>query len=127
MQLPIRLAAVMFALNGVGFGLSSLGASLYLARSGSLPVVAGFRAFSGPFERIGWPAFTWMLVLFGVLSLLELLPAVWLWRGLKAGAIAGVLLSGVNLVFWSGFDLPYAHLTGLLRVLFVAVGWKTLR
>ena len=60
-------------------------------------------------------------------GLLEVLAGVWLWRGLKQGALLGVVLSAVNAVFWVGFALPIPLIGGPLRILLLMLGWRSLR
>lgn len=125
--LSIRVAAIIFILVGAGFGLSAIPVIRYILRNNDLPVMMfGIRAFSGPFERFGWSTFTVLLGVFAVLSLLEVLAGIWLWSGSKQGAILGLVLSGVNLVFWIGFALPFPLILGPLRVLLVLFGWRSL-
>lgn len=126
--LSIRVAAIIFILVGAGFGLSAIPVIRYILRHNDLPVMMfGIRAFSGPFERLGWSTFTVLLGVFAVLSLLEVLAGVWLWRGLRQGAILGIILSGLNMIFWIGFALPIPLIGGPLRVLLVIVGWRSLQ
>jgi len=125
--LSITVASVLFVVIGLGFGLSAFPVARYLARHHELPIVFGIRAFAGPFERFGPGVFGRLLTAYGVLSLLEVLAGVWLWRGLKQGALLGVVLSAVNAVFWVGFALPIPLIGGPLRILLLMLGWRSLR
>jgi len=125
---PVRIAAVIFILNGLGFGLSALPVIRYVLRYQDLPTVLfGIRSFSGPFERFGWPTFTLLLGIFAALSLLEVLAGIWLWQGLTRGAVLGLVLSGVNMIFWIGFALPFAIIGGPIRVILTVLGWRSLQ
>lgn len=127
MALLLRISSLLFFAVGLGFGISAFPVLRYIGRNGDLPVVLGIRAFSGPFERLGLDAFSRLLVAFGVLSLLEVLPGIWIWQGLKKGAYVGMLLSAINLPFWIGFSLPIPLVLGPLRVLLLAWTWTSLK
>lgn len=127
MPTSLKLAAALFIVTGLGFGVRAFQVAPYALRHQDLPVWMGIRAFSGPFERFGWSTFAALLVIFGVLSLLEVLAGVLIWRGLKLGAILGLVLSAANLIFWIGFFLPGALLAGPVRVILVILGWNQFR
>ena len=83
----IRVAGVTYVALGLGFGVGALVALASLARDGELPMTPwGFRALSGPFERLRHQKqFTALgLGLVGVCAL-DVVAGVWLWQGRERG------------------------------------------
>lgn len=124
----IRAAAVLYVALGLGFGIGGAVTLDHLARNGELPMTPwGFRALSGPFERLGVERFTqlgWALV--GVCAL-DLLAGFWLWQGRRRGARLGLATTPAALFLGAGFALPFL-LAGIpLRVALVLLGRPTLR
>ena len=103
----VRAAALSFILEAAGFGLAMPIALAHLHRTGELPMTPwGFRAFAGPFEKLGHDQFAalgWTLV--AALSV-DVLAGVWLWRGQRRGARLGLAMTPVVLALASGFALP---------------------
>lgn len=111
----IRIAALLF-IGDAGFGLTMPFALAHLARTGELPMTPfGFRAFSGPFERLGPGPFTalgWALV--GVCAA-EVVAGVWLWRSQRRGARLGLATTPFALALGGGFALPFLLIPAPIR------------
>lgn len=124
----VRAAAVLYVALGVGFGVGGAVALDHLTRHGELPMTPwGFRALSGPFERLGVERFSalgWALV--GVCAL-DMIAGLWLWQGRRRGARLGLATTPPALFLGAGFALPFL-LAGIpLRVALVLLGRRTLR
>jgi hypothetical protein len=124
----ITLAAILYGWFGLAFLVSSLLIGIYTLRNGALPVVFGIDMLAGPIsQRFGPRATIAATVPWGVVNVLELVAASWLWRSRKRGGTLGVLLFPAGAIFWIGFALPIMVVVGPLRVLLLAAGWKGLR
>ena len=115
-------------IGDAGFGISMPIALAHLARTGELPMTPwGFRAFSGPFERLGEERFStlgWALV--GVCGL-EVVAGIWLWQGRRRGARLGLAVTPFALALGSGFALPFLLLPAPIRAALVVAGRRSLR
>jgi hypothetical protein len=124
----IRAAGVMYVALGLGFGVGALVALASLARDGELPMTPwGFRALSGPFERLSPQQFTALgLGLVGVCAL-DVVAGVWLWQGKRRGANLGLATTVPALALGTGFALPFLLAGVPIRVGLVLAGRRTLR
>ena len=106
-SLQTRLAAGLFLVPAVGFGLTTPFVLGYLAREGDLPTIIGIRALSGPFEQhVGRGTFSvlgWALV---ASCALDAITGLWLWRGQRQGALLGLGSTPFSLALGIGFALP---------------------
>ena len=98
--IAVRLAATSYVLD-LAFAVAMPVALTRLARSGELPMTPwGFRAFSGPFERLGPTAFGILgVALMGVCAV----EAV----ARRRGATLGLAITPATLVLGMGFALPF--------------------
>ena len=124
-----RIAAVVTWVYAAGFGLPAIPVAVYLLRYGRLPTFLGlFPMYGGPwssrFERRTVMA---LLVAFLVLTLVVAWAAWLVWNGSRTGAVLGLALLLVEVVFWLGFALPIPWLIGVARVVLLAVSWRSLR
>jgi hypothetical protein len=105
--IAVRLAAASYVLD-LGFAVAMPIALTRLARTGELPMTPwGFRAFSGPFERLGPAAFGILgFALMGACAV-EAVAGVWLWQGRRRGATLGLAVTPATLVLGMGFALPF--------------------
>ncbi len=126
--LAIRAAAALYVALGLGFGAGALVALNHLAREGELPMTPwGFRALSGPFEKLGpgpFAALGWALV--GV-CVLDVVAGAWLWQGRRRGARLGIATTPIALGLGAGFTLPFLLAGVPIRVALVLGGRKGLR
>ncbi len=124
----ITLAAILYCWFGLAFLISSLLIVIYTLRNGELPVMFGIKMLSGPFsERLGLDAVIAATVPWGVVNVLELVAGYWLWKSRKQGGKLALVLFPAGMIFWIGYALPIMVVIGPLRVLLLAMGWKTLR
>jgi len=101
-----RAAGISFNLE-LAFGITMPIALAHLARRGELPMTPfGFRAFSGPFERLGARRFALLgAALMGV-SALNFVAGLWLVQGRRRGAVLGLALTPPATILGLGFALP---------------------
>jgi hypothetical protein len=62
-----------------------------------------------------------------VVSILEVVAGVWLWRSLKRGGWLGLVLQPLNLFFAVGFGIPILYLLAPLWSILLLSGWRSLR
>ena len=113
-----RWAAVSVLLPALGFGLPTPFVLAYLGQNGHLPTTPfGFRSHAGgPFEQLGPEAFVAVGWLFVATCAIDALAAGWLWRGERRGAVLGLALTPVQLVFAVGFAFPFLLLALPIRI-----------
>jgi hypothetical protein len=123
-----RVAAVLTWLYAAGFGLFAIPVSAYLQATGRLP------SFFGMFDMYGgaWSGstsdetFSQLLYAFLALQLVVAWSGWLLWRGERRGAILNLLTLPAEAVFWVGFALPLPWVTGIARIMLLAVAWRSL-
>jgi hypothetical protein len=125
---PARAAGLSLFLEALGFGGSMPFALAHLARRGELPMTPwGFRAFAGPFERLGHRRFALLgAALMGV-SALEAVAGVWLAQGRRRGAFLGLALTPFATVLGVGFVLPFWLAPIPVRTAILLRSWRRLR
>lgn len=124
----LRIAAGLLALSGVGFGIPCIIGIRSLAAGKGVPLVMGFPSYGGGvFERFGIHSTVPLLAGFLLVCALEVVAAVMVWKGSRAGAILGLVLLVPGLVYWVGFSLPFGPLFGVARAILLVVGWGRLR
>jgi hypothetical protein len=124
------VAAILFWVVAVGFGLSVIPVSRYLIVHDELPTVPvlGFRAFGGGFfERFATMPFVWLFSAFFALNAAEAVAGWLLWNGARSGAVLGLALLPVGAIFWWGFALPIPPIIAFARTVLIIVGWASLR
>jgi hypothetical protein len=116
-------------LPALGFGLPTPFVLAHLQRNGELPMTPfGFRSHSGgPFEQLPSDAFVAVGLLFVATCAADVLAAAWLWRGQRRGAVLGLALTPVQLVFAIGFAFPFLLLAVPLRVALILAAKPGLR
>jgi hypothetical protein len=121
-------AAVLYCWFGLAFLVSSLLIGIFAQRNGRLPIVFGIEMLAGPFsDRFGPQGAIAAALPWSIVNILEMLAGYWLWTSRKQGAKLGLLLLPAGMIFWIGYALPIMVVIGPLRVLLIAIGWKTLR
>ena len=126
--LSARVAAVMYVLLGVGFGVGAAVTLALFARDGELPMTPwGFRSLAGPFSDIGD---TETLVLgAGLVALCaaDTVAGAGMWRGRRWAGRLAVATTPVALLFAGGFALPFLLIGIPVRLAFLAESWRRLR
>ncbi len=123
----VRTAAVLFAVNGLGFGIPAIIGMRSLATGHGVAMVMGFPAYGGgPFERMGLKSTVGLLTVFLLVCLLEVGAAFLLWNGAKAGAILGLAILLPGAVFWWGFALPIPPILATAWTSLLIWKWNTL-
>jgi hypothetical protein len=67
----------------------------------------GFRALSGPFERLGSDWFSALGVALAAVSALNLVAGAWLWRGERRGLRLSLATFAPTMALGVGFALPF--------------------
>ncbi|WP_141277349.1 hypothetical protein [Pseudonocardia hydrocarbonoxydans] len=110
----LRCGSVAAAVAGLGFGVPGVVGVGYLAEHGEVWRLFGLPTYGeGPFDAVGLPASVPLLGAFVAVCAAETGLAVLLWRG--RGRRPALLLLPVELVFWTGFALPFGPPLGLAR------------
>jgi hypothetical protein len=124
----LRIAAILFAVNGFGFGACAVYGIQSLASGNGVPTVMGFPSYGGgPFERRGIPSTVPLLAGFLVVCLLEVVAAWGMWTGQRWGAWLGLALLPFGAVYWWGFALPFGWVLRLGGSVLVLLRWDGLR
>ena len=101
--------------------------TLYVAFSqGSLPTFGGIHLLGGPFEKLGIGALIVAGIGYIMVSALKILAAYWLGNSRKDGAVLEIILLGLSVIFWYGFELPLGPILGIIQVVLLVLGWKAL-
>ena len=115
-----RLAGSVSAFLGVGFGLPCVLGIRHFAQTGQVWTFMGFPTYGdGPFERIGLPTSTALLVGFLLVCIAEVALAMMLWTDAPHAAAVSYALLPFEFVFWIGFALPFGPLLGIVRTVLV--------
>lgn len=123
----IRVAAVLWWVNGVGFGLPVIPAIRHLRREHEVMTLFGFPAYGGgPFERWGIQTTERLLLAFLLVNILEVVVGSLLWTGARSGAILGFALLPLAGIFWLGFALPFGPPVAIASTIIVILGWSHL-
>jgi hypothetical protein len=123
----IRASAVIYTALGLSFGVSTPIVLAHLGRTGSLPLMFGFRALAGPFESLGRPTFTALGSLLVAACGLDVAVGALLWRGRREGARLAVVATPISLALAIGFALPL-FLIGLpMAALLLVLGRSSLK
>ena len=113
-------AGLLSVFLGLGFGLPCLFGMRYFARTGEVWTFMGFPTYGdGPFERIGIPTSTPLLVGFLAVGVAEVVLGGMIWFDAPGAKLLSVVLLPVELVFWIGFALPFGPPLGIARTVLV--------
>jgi hypothetical protein len=111
--MPLRAAAILLWINGVGFGVCCLPGIRNLLTGRAIPMILGFPAYGrGPFERVGIPTTVPLLAGFLLVCILEVVAGWLVWSGATAGAVLAIGLLPVGAIFWC---------------VLIVVSWRSLR
>ena len=103
-----RAAAVILVAVGLGFGVPTPFVLEHVQRTGELPMTPfGFRAMSGPFERLGPEAFSALLIALAGVCAADVAAGVLTWRGDRRGPRLAAIATPPGIVLGLGFALPF--------------------
>ena len=123
-----KAAGLAYVLPALGFGLPTPFVLWHLARTLELPITPfGFRSHSGPFEDLGRDRFLLLGIVLMLSSLIDAIAGIWLWRGRRRGAIAGVAATPLTLLTAYGFAFPFLLLAIPIRLGLTIAAWPKLR
>ena len=114
-----RVLAVIYAVPGIGWTVSTLAVLAYQQQQGVLPMVFGLRMLGGPYSEITTDRLTplgWVLA--GILvavSIVDVVIGRWLWQGKPRGATLALVLALVSFALGWVFALPYLLVMAPLR------------
>jgi hypothetical protein len=124
----IRVAGGGHILLGAAFGPAALWATMHLRRSGELPMTPfGFRALSGPFERLGPTRFSALGIALTAISALNVVSGAWLWRGERRGLGLSLATFPPAMALGVGFALPFLLIGLPISLLLAVAGRRSLR
>ena len=121
----VRTLTVLMVFDALAWGFGVLPTLHYALRHQELPMFAGFRALSGPFEALGLNALIVAGLIYAAISLMKLLAAYWTWHLRRDGPVLELILLAISAIFWYGFALPIGPLVGLPQIVLIARTWKT--
>lgn len=127
-SVPLRIAAILLLLNGVGFGVFCVPAIRNLLGGRDIPYVMGFPAYGkGPFEQAGIPTTVPLLVGFLFVCILEAVAGWLLWDASRTGAIIALALLPFGAIFWWGFALPFGPIFAFISTVLILLNWQSLK
>ena len=113
-------AGSVSVLLGLGFGLPCLFGIRHLARTGEVWTFMGFPTYGGgPFERIGIPTSTPLLLGFLAVCLAEVAVGCLIWADAPGAKLVALALLPAEFAFWIGFALPFGPPLGIARTILV--------
>jgi len=112
----MKTAAIMCWVTGLGFGLPGVYGIAHLKRTGTIARFMGFPTYGeGPFERAGIETSVPLLSAFVTVCAAECVAGGLLWRNRRSGALLSFALLPVELMFWTGFALPFPPVAAAVR------------
>lgn len=121
----IRVAAVLAAFSGLGFGLPGLYAIWNMIQGRGIAYVMGLPTYGeGPFERWGIKTTIPLLVAFVLVCATEFVAGWMLWNSDKGGALLALALLPIELTFWIGFALPFGPIFAVARTGLILIAWN---
>lgn len=124
---PIALVSVVFFLDAFVWIVGTVPTLYYALDHRQLPTVGGIRLLGGPFEALGIDALIVAGIVYVVVSAFKILAAYWLWDARMDGAVLGLVLIGLSILFWYGFALPLGPVLGITEMILLVVAWNSLR
>jgi hypothetical protein len=126
--IALRAASAAYVLPGLGFGIGAVVTIRHLGEHGELPMTPwGFRAFDGPFVRLGPEAVTALLWLITATCAVDVAAGTGIWQRRRSAALVGVATTPVQLALGAGFLLPFLLAAIPIRLGLLAAGRRDLR
>jgi hypothetical protein len=124
----ITTASLFYVIAGLGTTASEIPAIVYMIQERRFPVVFGIPLMGNSYaERLGIDFTIRTALLFVVVSVLDALAGYRLWKSDRRGGVLGLILLPFALAFWILFEIPAGFVLGPVRVIALALGWKSLR
>ncbi len=109
-------AGTVSILLGLGFGIPCALGIHHFAQTSQVWTFLGFPTYgNGPFERIGLPTNTELLVGLLLVCLAEVAVGALLWAGATHAPTMSYALLPFEFAFWIGFALPVGPPLGIVR------------
>ncbi|HSV39036.1 MAG TPA: hypothetical protein VLI04_09770 [Nocardioidaceae bacterium] len=107
---------------GLGFGIPGVLGLRHFAHTGEVWTFMGFPTYGGgPFERMGLPTSTPLLLGFIAVCAAEVAVGVMLWVDAPYAATLSYVLLPFEFLFWIGFALPFGPILGVARTVVLMV------
>ena len=114
------VAGSLSVLLGTGFGLPCIFGISHFRRTGEVWTFMGFPTYGdGPFQRVGVPTSTGLLVAFLGVCLVEVAAGAMLWSDAPGAHLLSLVLLPFEFAFWIGFALPLGPPLGIARTVLV--------
>jgi hypothetical protein len=114
------VAGSLSVLLGIGFGLPCFLGIIHLRRTGEVWTLMGLPTYGdGPFERVGLPTSTALLVAFLGVCLVEVAAGAMIWADAPGANLLSLVLLPFEFAFWIGFALPLGPPLGISRTVLV--------
>ena len=117
----MRIAAgSLSVLLGMGFGLPCLFGIMHFRRTGEVWTFMGFPTYGGgPFQRVGVPTSTGLLLAFLGVCLLEVAVGAMVWADAPGAGLLSLVLLPFEFAFWIGFALPAGPPLAIARTVLI--------
>lgn len=122
-----NVASFLFYLDGFIWVIGTVPTLYYALSHQELPYLAGIRLLGGPFESLGINNLIVAGIVYVVVSAFKILAAYWLGNSRMDGAILGIILLGLSVIFWYGFALPLGPVLGIAETVLLVLVWNTLK
>ena len=122
-----KIASIVFYIDAFIWLIGVVPTLYYAFTNNHLPRLAGITLLGGPFESLGMGAFIVTGILYIFVSAFKTLAAYWLGKSKMEGAILGLILLGLSIIFWYGFALPLGPLLGIAELVLLILVWNNLR
>jgi hypothetical protein len=121
----VTALTILILIDAIGWAVGVLLTLKYVFSQRTLPVVAGIRLLSGPFEVLGIDAMLVLGLLYVLVSALKLLAAYWIWNLRMDGVVLQLILLALSAIFWYGFALPFGPPGALLQLVAIVLAWSS--
>ena len=112
----VKAAAATSAFTGLGFGLPCIYGIRVFAQTKEVATFLGFPTYGdGPFAAVGIATSVPLLSAFLGVCAAEVVTARLLLKGRPSGEVLAFGLLPVEMIFWTGFALPFGPLLGATR------------